>query len=224
MVVIRLARGGAKKRPFYNIVVADSRSRRDGRFIERVGFYNPIATANEEGAAPVDRPHLVLAGARRAAVRHGGRPREALGGQGRRPSRQRAAAAAERGSAATPEHVELGAPDIVVMGRIVAPYGVKGWVKVMPLTAERETLLAHEQWWVRPTAASEPVAAQHALESGKAHGATLLVQLSGLADREAAALLTGARSACRERRCRRRRRTSSTGRTWSGLAVVQPAR
>jgi small subunit ribosomal protein S16 len=49
MVVIRLARGGAKKRPFYNVVVADSRSRRDGRFIERVGFYNPIATANEEG-------------------------------------------------------------------------------------------------------------------------------------------------------------------------------
>jgi len=44
MVVIRLARGGAKKRPFYNIVVADSRSRRDGRFIERVGFYNPIAS------------------------------------------------------------------------------------------------------------------------------------------------------------------------------------
>jgi small subunit ribosomal protein S16 len=44
MVVIRLARGGAKKRPFYNIVVADSRNRRDGRFIERVGFYNPVAT------------------------------------------------------------------------------------------------------------------------------------------------------------------------------------
>ena len=49
MVVIRLARGGAKKRPFYNVVVADSRNRRDGRFIERVGFSNPIATANEEG-------------------------------------------------------------------------------------------------------------------------------------------------------------------------------
>ena len=48
MVVIRLARGGAKKRPFYNVVVADSRSRRDGRFIERVGFYNPIAQGNEE--------------------------------------------------------------------------------------------------------------------------------------------------------------------------------
>jgi len=48
MVVIRLARGGAKKRPFYNIVVADSRHRRDGRFIERVGFYNPIAGKGEE--------------------------------------------------------------------------------------------------------------------------------------------------------------------------------
>lgn len=49
MVVIRLARGGAKKRPFYNIVVADSRERRDGRFIERVGYYNPMAAENEQG-------------------------------------------------------------------------------------------------------------------------------------------------------------------------------
>ena len=49
MVVIRLARGGAKKRPFYNLVVADSRTRRDGRFIERIGFYNPIAKGGEEG-------------------------------------------------------------------------------------------------------------------------------------------------------------------------------
>jgi small subunit ribosomal protein S16 len=49
MVVIRLARGGAKKRPFYSIVVADSRERRDGRFIERVGFYNPVAAGAEQG-------------------------------------------------------------------------------------------------------------------------------------------------------------------------------
>jgi small subunit ribosomal protein S16 len=49
MVVIRLARGGAKKRPFYNMVVTDSRNARDGRFVERVGFYNPVAGANEEG-------------------------------------------------------------------------------------------------------------------------------------------------------------------------------
>lgn len=48
MVTIRLARGGAKKRPFFNLVVADSRERRDGRFIERVGFYNPIAPEGQE--------------------------------------------------------------------------------------------------------------------------------------------------------------------------------
>ena len=47
MVVIRLARGGAKKRPFFNIVAADSRNRRDGRFIERVGYYNPVASGAE---------------------------------------------------------------------------------------------------------------------------------------------------------------------------------
>ena len=46
MVVIRLARSGAKKRPFYNMVVADSRNRRDGRFVERIGFYNPVASGN----------------------------------------------------------------------------------------------------------------------------------------------------------------------------------
>ena len=48
MVVIRLSRGGAKARPFYNIVVADKRNRRDGRFIERIGFYNPLARGGEE--------------------------------------------------------------------------------------------------------------------------------------------------------------------------------
>jgi small subunit ribosomal protein S16 len=48
MVVIRLARGGAKKRPFFNLVVADSKRARDGRFIERIGFYNPKATAGQE--------------------------------------------------------------------------------------------------------------------------------------------------------------------------------
>ncbi len=48
MVVIRLSRGGAKHRPFYNIVVADKRIRRDGRFIERLGFYNPAAKDGEE--------------------------------------------------------------------------------------------------------------------------------------------------------------------------------
>jgi small subunit ribosomal protein S16 len=49
MVVIRLSRAGAKKRPFFNIVATDSRNRRDGRFIERLGFYNPVSSGKDEG-------------------------------------------------------------------------------------------------------------------------------------------------------------------------------
>lgn len=49
MVTIRLARGGSKKRPYYHINVADRRVSRDGRFIERIGFFNPIARGAEEG-------------------------------------------------------------------------------------------------------------------------------------------------------------------------------
>ena len=48
MVTIRLARGGSKKRPFYHLTVTDSRVSRNGRFIERVGFFNPIARGQEE--------------------------------------------------------------------------------------------------------------------------------------------------------------------------------
>lgn len=58
MVVIRLARGGNKHRPYYSIVATDSRARRDGRFIEKLGFYNPLAGDNAESirfdAARVD--------------------------------------------------------------------------------------------------------------------------------------------------------------------------
>lgn len=48
MVKIRLTRGGAKKRPFYHIIVTDSRAARDGRNIERVGYFNPVASGNEK--------------------------------------------------------------------------------------------------------------------------------------------------------------------------------
>lgn len=81
MVVIRLARGGSKKRPFYSINVADARSPRDGRFIERIGFFNPIARGQEEavridmerveywlakGAQPTDRVASLLKQAKKA--------------------------------------------------------------------------------------------------------------------------------------------------------------
>jgi len=48
MVTIRLARGGSKKRPFYHLTVTDSRNARDGRYIERLGFFNPLARGQEE--------------------------------------------------------------------------------------------------------------------------------------------------------------------------------
>ena len=48
MVTIRLSRGGSKKRPFYHLTVTDSRTSRDGRYLERVGFFNPIARGQEE--------------------------------------------------------------------------------------------------------------------------------------------------------------------------------
>lgn len=83
MVTIRLSRGGAKKRPFYQIVVADVRSSRDGRYIERIGFYNPVATGGEvplrvdraradhwikNGAQPTDRVRQLLKRAAKEAV------------------------------------------------------------------------------------------------------------------------------------------------------------
>ncbi len=73
MVKIRLARGGAKKRPYYRVVVADARAKRDGRFIEKVGTYNPIDKANKVtldmeriqywvsvGAQPTERVHKLI--------------------------------------------------------------------------------------------------------------------------------------------------------------------
>ena len=54
MVTIRLSRGGAKKQPFYTVVVTDSRNRRDGRYLERVGFYNPMAAEENNDTLRLD--------------------------------------------------------------------------------------------------------------------------------------------------------------------------
>ena len=82
MVTIRLARGGAKKRPFYHLTVSNSRNARDGRYIERVGFFNPVARGNQErlrvdlervdhwaglGAQMSDRVQSLVAEARKAS-------------------------------------------------------------------------------------------------------------------------------------------------------------
>lgn len=82
MVVIRLARGGSKKRPFYQVVVADKRAARDGRFIEKIGFFNPLARGQEvetridleaynawitKGAQPTDRVASLVKALNKAA-------------------------------------------------------------------------------------------------------------------------------------------------------------
>lgn len=82
MVTIRLSRGGSKKNPFYQIVVADIRAKRDGRYIERLGFYNPLAKGGEvplrlnreraeywlgQGAQPTDRARQLIKQATREA-------------------------------------------------------------------------------------------------------------------------------------------------------------
>ncbi len=83
MVSIRLSRGGAKKRPFYHVVVTDQRNRRDGRYIERIGFFNPGAKGAEEklridigrvehwvgqGAQPSDRVSALIKDFRKQAT------------------------------------------------------------------------------------------------------------------------------------------------------------
>lgn len=83
MVVIRLARGGSKKRPFYRIVATDKRNSRDGRFLEKLGYFNPIASGNEKrleldmdrvdhwvsnGAQPSDRVNSLLKEFKKAAA------------------------------------------------------------------------------------------------------------------------------------------------------------
>ena len=82
MVTIRLSRGGSKKRPFYHVVATDSRNARDGRYLERLGFFNPVARGDEEtlrlelervdywvskGAQVSDRVNNLLKQARKAA-------------------------------------------------------------------------------------------------------------------------------------------------------------
>ncbi len=87
MVTIRLARHGARKNPFFHVTVADKAARRDGRFIERIGFYNPVAQGQDErmrvdleradywlsvGAIPTERAKQLIDGARRAAAAQSG--------------------------------------------------------------------------------------------------------------------------------------------------------
>ena len=134
MLKIRLARGGAKKRPYYSIVIADSHSPRDGRFIEKVGAYNPMLKKDDpqrvtlkveriqewikKGAQPTDRVARFLSNEGLVKWQAGNNPKKAEPGQKakeraeERAQREadRAAAAAEAAAAPAPEPVAEEAP------------------------------------------------------------------------------------------------------------------
>ena len=124
-VKLRLARGGSKKRPYYHIVVADERSPRDGRYIERVGSYNPLLKKDDEnriklnveriqhwlatGAQPTDRVHRFLDAAGLLARKPRNNPQKAeLGAKAKerleekRMAEEEAKAAAAEAEAAAP--------------------------------------------------------------------------------------------------------------------------
>lgn len=147
MLKIRLARGGAKKRPYYSIVVADSHSPRDGRFIEKVGNYNPLLKKDDpnrvnlkvgrlqdwisKGAQPTDRVARFLAAEGLAKWEHGNNPTKGKPGK---KSEERAAERAQReedlkaaaaeaaaSPAPEPEVVEEAAPEPVAEAAPEAP-------------------------------------------------------------------------------------------------------
>lgn len=142
MLKIRLTRGGAKKRPFYSIVVADSHSPRDGRFIEKVGTYNPLLKKDDpgrvtlkvesiqewikKGAQPTDRVARFLSLQGLAQWQHGNNPQKAVPGKKskeraeERAQREvdRAAAAAE--AAARPAPAPEPEPEVVTEAPVVA--------------------------------------------------------------------------------------------------------
>ena len=113
---IRLARGGTKKRPHYNVVISDSRSPRDGRFIEKIGFYNPLLPSDHadrlklnldlakawiaKGAVASDRVHKFLANAGLVKARVHNNPQKS---QPKKKAQERAAAAAAASAAPAEE-------------------------------------------------------------------------------------------------------------------------
>jgi small subunit ribosomal protein S16 len=113
---IRLSRGGTKKRPHYNVVIADSHAPRDGRFIEKIGFYNPLLPSDHadrlkldldkakawiaKGAVASDRVHKMLAKAGVVKARIHNNPQKS---QPKKKAQERAAAAASAGASAKAE-------------------------------------------------------------------------------------------------------------------------
>lgn len=174
MLKIRLARGGAKKRPYYSIVVADSHSPRDGRFIEKVGTYNPLLKKDDpqrvtlkleriqewigKGAQPTDRVARFLSQQGVVKWEHGNNPKKGEPGKKaqervtERASREEARKAAEAEAAANPP-----APEPVE-----EPVAEEAAPEAAAEEAPAEAAVAEEAAAEETAAAEEPAAAAEA--------------------------------------------------------------
>ncbi len=172
MVTIRMSRGGAKKRPFYHLVVTDSRNRRDGRFIERVGFFNPTATGNEERLS-LDQERI-----------------DHWIGLGAKPSDRVAKLVKESKAAALSSLDAVVVPrasgdDFIIVGKISGLYGVRGWMRIHSDTRPRENILSYPIWYLHDGRGWIPFK----LESGRPHSRGIVAKLTGCDDRDQASEL-----------------------------------
>ena len=219
MVVIRLARGGAKKRPFYNVVVTDSRSRRDGRFIERVGFYNPIARRRRGRPSPI-APTASATG--RSAARSCPTPsRGSSSGADPRPRQQpRPQRLRQRRAGSLSDQRRRKPRLVVVMGASPPRTACRGWIKVLPLTESPDRRCSRTRV-VAATGdgrgADGSVASLEA-RAARRRGWSRSVEGSTIAKRRRRS--RAPRSACRARRCPPR---ATTRCTWSDLVGLDGA-
>ncbi len=136
MVTIRLTRRGATNQPFYHVVVTDSRKRQGGMNLEHVGVFQPDRAQGRTETEARYRPHRTLGRPRRPAVRSREAARQHVQEAGRGLIRRRAL----RGRA------RWRSKDSLELGRIGAPYGIKGWVHVQSFTHPPEKLLKYRSW------------------------------------------------------------------------------
>ena len=196
MVVIRLSRGGAKARPFFNIVVADKRTRRDGRFIERIGFYNPIAKDNEEsiriaqdrltywrgvGATPSPTVERLL---KQAAAKTRGLSRDAVA-----PRRSAVACRLDL----TPRNCPRTRSK---SGASPMPGASRAGSRSCPTALRPEALFSSKRWFLLPSERGAKTFSGTALlrvREAKEHSDTVVASAHDVDDRSAAEALKGAR-------------------------------
>jgi small subunit ribosomal protein S16 len=187
MLKIRLARGGAKKRPYYSIVVADSHAARDGRFIEKVGSYNPLMKKEDpkrvvlklesiqawlkKGAQPTDRVARFLGQQGLVEWQHGNNPNKGKPGKkaeeraAERTQREAALAAAAAEAAAKPAPAPAPEPEVVAEPEVAAPEAV---AEAAPVAEEAPAVEAPAE--AAPAAEEAPAAEAAAEETAPVEG------------------------------------------------------